>query len=264
MADRGSLKGESSILKAHPNGGGLRTLLAQNNYVAHEAAFGSKLGDGTDVCHWNPKFREHMERILNTRHQDVLFSDGARNKVVMFQSGLSNTWMKSDGSAPGDPSSPERTLFNYKAAYQSLLKYFKEKPDILFIAMTSSPLVRPESSQSVIRKLFGMPEKDPVDEAGKRSRVFNNWLKNINSGWLSKYPLRNVVVFDYYDVLTSYGASNWLRYPSGDGTDTHPSAEGNAKAAQAFIPFINRAMNRMAKPVSTLSHSYEPCRMTAP
>ncbi|MRR14534.1 hypothetical protein EG833_03725 [archaeon] len=205
-----------------------------------------------------------MDRIVRTRHQDMVFSDATRNKVVMFQSGLSNTWMKSDGKAPGDPLSKDRTLFNYKAAYQSLLKYFSNEPDVLFIAVTSPPLVKPESSQSVLRRFFGMPEKDPVDEAGKRSRAFNNWLKNINSGWLSKYPQRNVVVFDYYDVLTSYGATNWLRYPSGDGTDSHPSAEGNTKASQAFISFINRAMNRLAKPVSTLSSSSEPCRMTAP
>jgi hypothetical protein len=264
MADRGSLKGESSILKTHPNGGGLRTLLTENNYVPHEAAFGSRTGSETDVCHWNRKFREHMDRILRTRHQDVVFGDDTRNRVVMFQSGLSNTWMKSDGEAPGNPDSQDRTLSNYKAAYQSLLKYFREQPGVLFIALTSSPLVRPESSQSVLKRFLGMQDRDPVDEAGRRSRTFSNWLKNVNTGWLSRYHLRNVVVFDYYDVLTSYGASNWLRYPSGDGTDSHPSAEGNTKAAQAFIGFINRAMNRMISPVSTLSPACPACRMAAP
>jgi hypothetical protein len=63
-------------------------------------------------------------------------------------------------------------------------------------------------------------------------------------GWLKGYPEKNVVVFDYYDVLTEGGASNLSRFASGDGRDSHPSAEGNQKAAAAFAPFINRAVRR--------------------
>jgi hypothetical protein len=45
------------------------------------------------------------------------------------------------------------------------------------------------------------------------------------------------VVFDYYDVLTGNGRSNWSIYPTGDGTDSHPSSDGNAKAAVEFVAF---------------------------
>lgn len=250
MADRGGVRGESSILKTHPNAGGLRTLLGRNNYVVHEAAYGSKIGEGTDICHWNRKFRDHMERILRTRYQDTLYTDSTRNKVVMFQPGDFSNWIEADGTEPGNPDSTEKTVADYKAAYRSLLEYFRKEPQTLFIAVTAPPIVKPEPAQGIFRRILGKSGQDQADETGKRARSFNNWLKNIHSGWLKGYPLRNVVVFDYYNVLTCCGASNWLRYPSGDAKDSLPNTEGNTKAAQDFILFINRAMNRMGKQVS--------------
>jgi hypothetical protein len=61
---------------------------------------------------------------------------------------------------------------------------------------------------------------------------------------LNDYLLRNVVVFHYFDVLTGgQGAS--LRYPSGaHRDDSHPNAEGQRKAREAFVPFLNRAVRR--------------------
>jgi len=243
MADRGGIKGESGIFRTHTNGGGLRTLLTQNNYIVHEAACGSKIGDKTDVCQWNRTFGEHMDRILTTRHQDVLFGDNSRNKVVMFQSSFSSNLIEAEGTEPGSADSSRKTTANYKAAYRSLLKYLEQNPETLFMAVTAPPLAKPAPDRSFIRMMLGRP--DPADEIGKRARDFNNWLKNIYSGWLKDYPLRNVVVFDYYDFLTFYGASNWLRYPSVMGRDSHPSAEGNAKAAIEMVPFLNRALNRL-------------------
>jgi len=69
---------------------------------------------------------------------------------------------------------------------------------------------------------------------GKRARVFNNWLKD--------YDLKNVVVFDLYDILTGEGDSNWTKYPTRDGKNSHPNSEGNTKAATEFIDFINKAV----------------------
>ena len=53
------------------------------------------------------------------------------------------------------------------------------------------------------------------------------------------------MVFDYYDVLTGYGNSNWSAYPTRDDKDSHPSSEGNSKAARELILFLNKAVNRM-------------------
>jgi hypothetical protein len=62
--------------------------------------------------------------------------------------------------------------------------------------------------------------------------------------WLAGYDGVNVVVFDYYDVLTGGGLSNLSAYPTGNGSDSHPSRAGNEAAAAAFAPFLNRAMRR--------------------
>ncbi|MCK9263701.1 MAG: hypothetical protein WDA72_11140 [Desulfomonilia bacterium] len=247
MASPGRTIGESDILRSHPNGGGLRTLLSQNNYVAHEAANSSKIATGTNVCQWNRRFRDQMKKILTTRHQDKLFSDETINRVIVFQPASSASWIEEEGAGPGNPDSWKKTIANYKAAYTALLDHFLKEPDTLFIAVTAPPLVRPDSPKGIIGRILGKPDQAATEEAGKRIRSFNNWLKHFHSGWLRGYPLMNVVVFDYYDILTADGVSNWLRYPSRVGRRDHPNAEGNAQAAQRFIPFLNRAMNRMAE-----------------
>jgi len=79
---------------------------------------------------------------------------------------------------------------------------------------------------------------------GRRARTFNKWLKDTDNGWLSSYNLKNVVIFDYYDILTKEGKSNWAEYPTKDGQDSHPSSEGNTIAAEKFVPFLNKAVRR--------------------
>ena len=73
------------------------------------------------------------------------------------------------------------------------------------------------------------------------ARDFNNWMVD-PQGWLEGYPQHNIVVFDLFDTLTAHGASNFLRYPTGGGADSHPSAEGAATAARELVRFLNRAV----------------------
>ena len=79
--------------------------------------------------------------------------------------------------------------------------------------------------------------------AATLARQFNHWLSDEN-GWLQNSQLTNVAVFDYYHILTSEGKTLFSAYASGDGYDSHPSREGNEKTAEAFIPFLNRAVRR--------------------
>jgi hypothetical protein len=83
-----------------------------------------------------------------------------------------------------------------------------------------------------------------VTQQAKWAREFAAWAASPD-GWLKDYPLKNVIVFDLYDVLTDEGASNVSRYPGEDGTDSHPNRAGNEKVAAAFVPFLNRALHRM-------------------
>ncbi|MFH1844019.1 MAG: hypothetical protein ABIF77_12505, partial [bacterium] len=65
--------GESCIYESHPNGGGLRRLLTDAGYEVHEASYGSRVGEDTDLGHWSGKFRDQMATILQVDRQDVLY-----------------------------------------------------------------------------------------------------------------------------------------------------------------------------------------------
>ena len=248
LADKGDAKDiipDTCIIASHPNGGGLRALLQKNNYEVHEAAYKSAIGDKTDVCDWNAKFRDKMDQILRCDIQDSLYADAsARNAIVMFKSCFPANEILSDGKAPGDPDSPHKTLANYKAAYTKLLGYFRAHPDTLFICVTAPPLAQnvPSRTKEFIKNAIGSGSS--VKAVGERARRFNNWLKDAEKGWLARYELKNVVVFDYYDTLTRHGESNYSLYPTRNDRDSHPSAEGNLLAASQFISFLNKAVTR--------------------
>lgn len=247
LADIGSESGKDCIYASHPNGGGLRGLLSANNYVVHEASYGSIIGDKTDICHWNAKFRDDMEKILTCSRQDTFFTDGTRNRIVVFKSCFPNNMLVSDGTAPGDPDDCAKTLANAQAAYRAILPSLKRNPATLFVAFTAPPLVRPiqykkDKIIEALKVFTGRP--DTLDKIGRRARFFNNWLKDAEHGWLHGYARKNVVVFDYYDILTDYGKSDWTAYPSRAGQDSHPNSEGNTRAARAFVPFLNQALHR--------------------
>ena len=245
LAERGPDAGKNCIYSSHPNGGGLRKQLEQNNYLVHETSYGSLIGNDTDICHWKAKFKDHMNKTLSCRNQDEFFTDGTKNSIVVFKSCFPNSWMDAEGTEPGNSDSCKHTTSNYRAAYNALLPYFTSQPDTLFIVMTAPPIAMPslDKVKVFVKHLLGRSEN--LKGAGNRIRSFNNWLKDTDKGWLSSYQKNNVVVFDYYDVLTGHGRSNWSLYGSQGGKDSHPSSLGNSMAAEEFVPFLNRAVNRM-------------------
>ena len=232
LADKGPDNCKDCICKSHPNGGGLRKLLEKNGYRVHEASYNSIIGQKTDIKDWPPKFRDEMDRILRTKMQDELLPEGQINNIVVFKSCFPNNNFPDDQSVK-----------RAKEAYLSLLPFFRKHPEILFVAVSAPPLVRPCSHplKGLIKKMLGKCKS--IDSTGRRAREFNNWLKDIESGWLSKYDLNNVVVFDYYDILTKNGKSNWAEYPT-SWTDSHPNSDGNKMATRQFVPFLNKAVRR--------------------
>jgi hypothetical protein len=163
----------------------------------------------------------------------------------MFKSCYPANAIDPDTGSKGDPDSTVKTISNYKAAYNNLLEYFKTQPQTLFVCITAPPVVEkvPNHIKEIIKKLIA--QEKTVKATGKRARQFNNWLKDTENGWLAEYHGKNVVVFDYYDVLTNNGKSNFARFPTKGGADSHPSAEGNTTAAREFVPFLNKAVERL-------------------
>jgi hypothetical protein len=230
----------------HPNGGGLALLLRQNNYRVHEATYGSELGEHTDLFDWLPKFRSSADAIIATARQDERLPAGERNRVVMFKSCYPNSEFVGEGAAEGNPRGPELTLTNAQASFRALREELAKHPDTLFVYLTAPPLAPRAWPEPVwkwlAKKAMGRPSNDEaLRNTGSIARRFNNWV-SAQDGWLKGYTGTNIVVFDYYDLLTDHGASNFSRYATGEELDSHPSSAGNQKAAHALVPFLNRAL----------------------
>lgn len=230
------------IYASHPNGGGLRRQLVAAGYEVHEASYGSRVGEETDIHHWSSKFQNLMDEILLCDRQDRPYTSGQRNRIVAFKSCYPNNGFLSRGEEPGDPHDSALTVANAKAAYNSLLPLFAARPEVLFVAFTAPPQVRPRPV-GFWQKLRAFLKGEPP--AARLAREFNTWLAVREGGWLADYRLPNVVVFDYYNVLTGHGTTDWSAYPTRGGRDSHPSSEGNRLAAGEFVPFLNAAVAGM-------------------
>lgn len=251
LSEPGADSGENCIYVSHPNGGGLRRLLEMEGYEVFEASYKSAVGDKTDVFDWLPKFRDTMDRVLACARQDAVHPPGTRNDVVVFKSCYPNNLFVGEGTPPGNPAGPELTLTNAKASYAALLSAFERHPEVLFVCVTAPPNalgLEPERLWKVVlRKVLGKSREDVVErkKSAALARSFADWMKSPD-GWLRDYKGRNVVVFDYYGTLTEKDGrqSDLSLYPTRGGMDSHPSSEGNARAARAFVPFLNRAVRR--------------------
>ena len=248
LADPGPDVGERSIYASHPWGGGLRALLRQNGYAIGEASYGSRLGEHTDLFDWLPKFRDHMDEVLSLAQQDEPLPEGERNDVVVFKSCFPNSRLIGRGEGEGEPDGPALTLANAKATMRALLPTFAAHGDTLFVYVTAPPLAPRVESQplleTLVRKLLSRSwGREELARSGELARELNTWL-TAPDGWLAGYQGDNVVVFDYWDVLTGEGRSNLLHYYAGEGTDSHPTGAGQRLAAPRLVETLNRAVRR--------------------
>jgi hypothetical protein len=268
--------------------GGLGLALRNNNYVVSDTNYdwgpacpdcqdcdNSHIGSCTDLGHWWEWFRStraptYLAALLSETGQHADYSRSTsvvpgENTIVLFKSCFPNSALRGSPSAtpPAIGSNPMRgvgagsddhTVENAKGIYLDIRNYFQLRPDKLFIVITAPPL-----SDSTY---------------ASNARALNNWLVQ---EWLRDYPLQNLAVFDFYNILTTNGGSadlndlgaaggnhhrlwqnaiqhktdgdndpepNVLEYPSGDD---HPSRAGNLKATGEFVSMLNIFYNRFAQ-----------------
>jgi len=141
----------------------------------------------------------------------------------MFKSCFPNSQL---GGSPSDPVPPiasnplrgegsgseHHTVANAKGIYLALRDTFATRPDVLFVVVTAPPLVAGETDTT----------------AAANARAFNDWLVK---EWLAGYAGRNVLVFDFFNVLTSSGGCTRT------GTVTVTSG-GGAESFVAVIPAV--------------------------
>lgn len=221
--------------------GALGLSLMEAGYFVSDTNYGwgpDSIGDLTDIGHWflwfrGPSSETYMDAVYSEEEQHSEYSrleesPIGENEIIMFKSCFPNSALMGEPSdkVPDTDSNPlagegsdsqYHTIGNAKGIYIDLLNYFETRQDKLFIVVSAPPLSDPSYASN--------------------ARAFNNWLVN---NWLDEYPYKNVVVFDFYDILTKKGSSDTLEYPSGEGDD-HPNREGNLEATNEFIPFLNQA-----------------------
>lgn len=203
---------------------GLNEMLNENNVHVADTYYGwGHMGDSTDTVDWPSWFNDDvMPEVYNemdtmTGYNSIEPASG-ENTIVMFKSCYPN-------SEVGESIEDEKQI------YLSLLNYFNEHPDKMFVLITPPPMQN-----------ISNPDK---------TRELSDWLVDEN-GWRKDYDENNLYVFDFYNVLTAEDnhhmlsngveqhiiadSSNTLHYDSSG--DDHPNDDGSYKAAEEFVPLL--------------------------
>ena len=214
-------------------------------------------------------YRENNETNMfgdhaNSKSEFPLKNPGEsiENEIVIIKPCFPNSLYRGTGdeaATKGDnpprnfsADSEKHTIGNCKRIFNDILRYFRQRPDKFFVIVSAPPQTK-------------------LPNGGKTARAFNNWLVR---DWLKEnnYVGKNVMVFDFYNVLTSglnstandlgkedgnhhriwngkeqhivQNEYNFLIYPTGGGNDNHPSRAGLQKATEEFVElFVNRYEN---------------------
>jgi hypothetical protein len=212
-----------SVGKGLLNDGGLRDRLLEMGIIVKSATYGDSIGEDTDMNHWAAKFGKRMEEVFGFRnHPNQYYQNGESNDIVVFKSCFPNSDIVGEGTAPGDPNAPEKTIANYKATFEALKEDFRKYPDKLFIYMTAPP-----QSPDVA---------NPQNAA--RAREFNDWLLKEYYPQINETGIKNFFVFDLFGVLADQNNVLKKEYRLPIPGDSHPNNAGSTAAVDAFIQFF--------------------------
>src|SRR4029078_4002287 len=197
--------------------GGLLDALRGDNIAVHDLNYseatvdGYVIGDHTDVPEWPKTF--NTPKFFDTVTSWEL-SGGKHHDVVMFKSCFPNSAITSDAM-----------LDEFKQHYNALLPTFKAHPEMMFVAMSTPPLVKAKT--------------DP--DAAVRARKFAAWITTESAA-----GVKNVKVFDLFTalaILPDKPDANTLVPQFSEGKkDSHPSRDGAQAVTRQFIPWFNRAV----------------------
>ncbi|PID38977.1 MAG: hypothetical protein CSB49_02815 [Proteobacteria bacterium] len=198
--------------------GGLRAALEKNNIDFYDINYkeakvdGYVIGDKTDPPDFPKNF--NTPKYFDVIKSWELKGDKKKHDIVMFKS-----------CYPASQIDSEAKLEQYKTWYSSLLPTFKKHSDILFIAMSTPPLVRRNTK--------------PEDAARARK-----WAKWITTEFAK--DLKNVQVFDLFNSLAvregKKHANTLVPQFATDKWDSHPTAAGAKAMTRMFIPWLNRIL----------------------
>lgn len=243
----------SSENDAYGNGH-LALYLSKHNYYVTDITSGwdvdysiffkkQPIGDYTDIDDLVIWFNKGYEKYLmlyvflnekqypnnvGMSYFNVISKPDTSNDLVVFKVSQESCIVDSTGDEVG--------------IFKNVLEYTKTQNDKLFI-------------------FFTPPPKRVISDS-KNTRWFCNYLSDTKDGWLKDYPLKNVGVFDMYNVLTGESNShtadvtndiihiidetsdNVLLEIYSDRSSDMVNTKGLIKVTQNFIPLLNYYYNR--------------------
>jgi hypothetical protein len=198
--------------------GGLRAALESNNIDFHDINYeeasveGYVIGDHTDPPDFPKNF--NTPKYFDVLKSWELTGEKKQHDIIMFKSCF-----------PASNIDDDAMLAQYQGYYNSLLPTFKAHPDILFIAMSTPPLVK----------------RDTSPERAARARTWSKWL---TTEWVK--GAHNVRAFDLFGslaILEGKPDENTLTPQFATSRDdSHPSPAGARAVTRLFIPWLNRAL----------------------
>jgi hypothetical protein len=198
--------------------GGLLDALRANNVGFYDINYkeavvdGYVIGDHTDPPDFPKNF--NTPKYFDVIKGWELKGDKKVHDIVMFKSCFPSSDIKS-----------EKMLAEYKSYYNSMKPTFAKHPEILFIAMSTPPLVKADTTQ----------------ENANRARKWANWVTTEYAS-----DLRNVQVFDLFNALAIREGKpdqNMLPPQFAEGKeDSHPTPAGAKAVTRMFIPWFNRTL----------------------
>ena len=214
--------------------GGLLDALKANNidcyslYYQEAQVDGYVIGDHTDPPDFPRNF--NTPKYFETIKSWKLSGDKKQHDIIMFKSCFPASNINSDAM-----------LDQYREYYNALLTTFKNNPDILFIAMSTPPLVKDATTP----------------ENAKRAR---EWAKWITEEYAKDVP--NVKVFDLFNSLVilegNPDANTLVPQFAESKTDSHPVAAGAKAVTRMFIPWLNRVIREQIEAKSNNVDSEHP------
>jgi len=198
--------------------GGLLAALRADNIAFFDINYGEAtvgeyvIGDRTDPPDFPKNF--NTPKYFNVIKGWELKGPKKQHDIIMFKSCFPASNITDDGM-----------LGKYKEYYESMLPTFKAHPDILFIAMSTPPLMKGNTTP----------------ENAARARQWARW---VTTQWAK--GVANVQVFDLFNALAIVEGKpdqNTLVPQFGAGKyDSHPSPAGARAVTRLFIPWFNRAL----------------------
>ena len=170
----------------------------------------------------------YAESGQHSSYSRLATDPGGPNEIVMFKSCFPNSQLSGAVLVPSRPSPTTHsrarppggaafTVANAKGIYLDLLGYFGAHPEKLFVAVVAPPVTSPDTPGG---------------------RALANWLVD---HWLqdSGYTAGNVLVFDFYTVLSSKTGGGDERRRARDAATTTASGTAPSSTRPTTAPTVS-------------------------